>query len=149
MNHRPHLAHFLVLALAAATLTGCANPGNSYAAQHPELPAAHRQILLRGKIPSGDAVAGMTRAQVKIAMGGDPTTFDKINGEDAWIYARKKGVGRESFDDLGRSGSATLENTHSFTQGNDFSPRVDVELKTTVFFQGDRATHAQSMEENP
>lgn len=135
----------LFLSLAAtAGLAGCANPGSSYAAQHPDLPPAHRQILHRGKIPNGEAVAGMTRSQVKLAMGGDPTTFDKIDGEDVWIYVRKHGVGRESFEDLGRSGSASMENTHSFTDSNDFSPRVDVEMKTTVFFKGDRATHAQS-----
>lgn len=138
-----------VLLLALASLAGCANPGQTYAKSHPELPAAHRQILARGKIPTGEAVAGMTRAQVKLAMGGDPTTFDKIDGQDVWVYVRKRGVGRESFEDLGSSGRASMENTHSFTESNDFSPRVDVELKTTIFFQGDRATHAQSADENP
>ncbi|MGB8168931.1 MAG: hypothetical protein WCF18_15645 [Chthoniobacteraceae bacterium] len=143
MNHSP-----FVLLAAVALLVGCANPGSTYAAKHPELPPAHRQILMRGKIPNGDAVAGMTREQVKVAMGGDPTTFDKVSNEDVWIYARKKAVGQESFEDLGRSGSSRMENTHSFTQSDDFSPRVDVEMKTTIFFQGDRATHVQSTEAN-
>lgn len=142
------IAAFSALLASALLLGACANPGSSYASKHPELPAAHRQILLRGKIPSGDAVAGMTRAQVKLAMGSDPTTFDKINGEDAWIYVRKKAVGRESFEDLSRSGSSSMENTHSFTESTDFSPRVDIDLKTTIYFQGDRATHAESTGEN-
>jgi outer membrane protein assembly factor BamE (lipoprotein component of BamABCDE complex) len=139
----------LVLFATASLLVGCANPGSSYAAKHPDLPPAHRQILQQGKIPSGDAVAGMTRAQVKLAMGGDPTTFDKVGNEDVWIYARKKAVGVESFDDLQRSGSSRMENTHSFTQTSDFGPRVDVEMKTSIYFQGDRATHALNTEEKP
>ena len=138
----------LILLAAVASLAGCANPGSSYAAKHPELSPAHRQILLRAKIPSGDAVAGMTREQVKLAMGSDPTTFDKIGAEDVWIYVRKKGVGRGSFDDE-RSGSSSMGSSLSFTESADFSPRVDVDLKTTIFFQGDRATHAQTTDENP
>ena len=38
--------------LAFASLAGCANPGQTYAKSHPELPAAHQQILARGKIPT-------------------------------------------------------------------------------------------------
>lgn len=146
--HQPRMKlriylHLLTAGLTALTGAGCANPGSAYAAQHPDLPPAHRQILLRGKIPNGDAVAGMTRAQVKLAMGGDPTTFDKLGTDDVWIYVRKKAVGRESFDDE-RAGGSGLGNSLSFTESVDFSPRVDVDLKTTIFFQGDRATHAQS-----
>ena len=142
------LRHLALLA-AAACLAGCANPGGSYAAKHPDLPAAHRQILLSGKIPSGDAVADMTREQVKLAMGGDPTTFDKIGNEDVWIYARKKAVGTGSLDDRDYSGGSKREGTQSFTQSNDFAPRVDVEVRTSIFFQGDRATRALNSEERP
>jgi hypothetical protein len=141
------MLRLLALTLAAGSLVSCANPGKSYATSHPELSPAHRQIFSRAEIPSGDAVAGLTRAQVKIAMGRDPDTYDKVGNEDAWIYVRKKGVGRESFDDLGRSGSGSMEDSRSFTQSSDFSPRVDVDVKTTVFFAGDRATHAQVTEE--
>lgn len=145
----PSSHRLLIIFAAAGWLTACANPGASYAAKHPELTPAQRQILARGKIPSGDAVAGMTREQVKIAMGGDPTTFDKVGDEDVWIYAHKKAVGQESFEELNQSGSARMESTHSFTQAGHFAPRVDVEVKTSIFFQGDRATHAQSMEDKP
>jgi outer membrane protein assembly factor BamE (lipoprotein component of BamABCDE complex) len=127
---------------AAALLAGCANPGQSYASRHPELSVAHRQILSRGSIPSGDAVAGMTREQVKLAMGGDPTTFDRIDGEDAWVYAHKKMVGNSMFDDTERAGTLRMENDHSFSQTQELGPRMDVEVKTTVFFKGDGATHA-------
>src|SRR5260221_2234222 len=87
------------LPLAAAlfslcTLMGCVNQGSSYASKHPELSQAHRQILVSGKVPSGDAVAGMTREQVKMAMGGGPATLDKIDGPDAWGFAHKKTVAR-------------------------------------------------------
>lgn len=130
------------LAAAALILAACANPGAGYASKHPELSAAHRQILARGEISSGDAVAGMTREQVKLALG-EPTSYDKIDGEDVWVYARKTSAGREDFDDLERSGSGTMDQTRSFTQRADFSPHADVEKRTMVFFTGDRATHAQ------
>jgi hypothetical protein len=144
----PLIAQFVALVAMATGLAGCANPGKSYADRYPELPAAHREILARGKIPSGDAVAGLTREQVKLAMGGDPTTFDKIGNEDAWIYIRKKAVGVEEFEEFSRTGSSRMESTHSYTQSSDFAPRVDVELKTTVFFKGDRATRALNTGEN-
>ena len=142
------IRHLAILA-AVIGLAACANPGSSYAAKHPDLPSAHRQILLSGKIPSGDAVAGMTREQVKLAMGGDPTTFDKLGNEDVWIYARKKAVGTGSLDDRDYSTNSNREGTQSFTQSNDFAPRIDVELKTSIFFQGGRATRALNSEERP
>ena len=140
---------FFIRVAAIVVLTGCANPGQSYANKHPELSAAHRQILTRGSIPGGDAVAGMSREQVKLAMGGDPATFDKINGEDAWVYVHKKMVGNSSFDGGERPGNSRMETDHSFSQTENLGPRLDVDVKTTVFFQGDRATHAQVGEERP
>ena len=90
MNFILRAAFVLILGLLAS----CANQGQSYASQHPELSAAQRQILSTGTIPNGDAVAGMTRGQIRIAMKGDPTTFDRIEGEDVWIYVRQKAVAK-------------------------------------------------------
>jgi outer membrane protein assembly factor BamE (lipoprotein component of BamABCDE complex) len=141
---------FLYIGLAClCLLASCANHGQSYVSAHPELSPAHRQILSTGQIPSGDAVAGMTREQVKLAMGRDPSTFDKLNGEDVWVYSRKKMVGNSSFDGGARGGSSRMETDHSFSQTEDLGPRIDVEVKTTIFFQGDRATHAQVTDERP
>jgi len=131
-------------------LTGCVSQGQSYASKHPELSPAQRQILVSGKIPSGDAVAGLTRAQVKLAMGGDPATFDKINGEDAWVYVHKKAVARDASEDAGHAApSSSFDSNRSFTEAENFGPRTDVDVKTTIFFQGDRATHTQTTEEKP
>lgn len=135
--------------LSLGVFTSCANQGQSYVRAHPELSPAHRQIFAKGQIPSGDAVAGMTREQVKLAMGRDPATFDKLNGEDVWVYSRKKMVGNSSFDGGSRGGNARMETDHSFSQTEDLGPRIDVEVKTSVFFQGDRATHALVTEERP
>ncbi len=140
--------HFAVL-LSLGVLTSCANQGQSYLKAHPELSPAHRQIFVRGEIPSGDAVAGLTREQIKLAMGRDPATFDKANGEDVWVYSRKQMVGNSSFDGNARGGSARMENDHSFSPTEDLGPRMDVEVKTSIYFQGDRATHAQVTEERP
>lgn len=142
-------ARHFILILLFGVLTSCANPGQSYLKAHPELSPAHRQIFARGEIPSGNAVAGLTREQIKLAMGHDPTTFDKANGEDVWIYCRKQMVGNSSFDGNSRGGSARMENDHSFSQTEDLGPRMDVEVKTSIYFQGDRATHAQIAEERP
>ena len=37
-------------------------------------------------IPDGDAVAGMTREQVQIAMGHEATQYTKVDGHDAVSY---------------------------------------------------------------
>jgi outer membrane protein assembly factor BamE (lipoprotein component of BamABCDE complex) len=131
-------------------LAGCANAGKSYADQHPSLPAAHRQILATGKIEGGTDVAGMTREQVRLAMGGDPATFDKINGEDAWVYTRKKAVAKSAaFEERGQAGNSRMEANHSFSETEDLAPRTDVEVRTTIFFQGNLATHSLVTEGMP
>ena len=137
-----------VIALLTLLVVGYANPASSYASKHPELSPAQRQILTTGKIPNGDEVAGMTREQVKMAMGREPDTFDKINGEDAWVYVQKKAVARKPTEDVGHTPSSSFNGAQSFTEAEGFGPRVDVDVKTTVFFVGDRATRALSTEEH-
>ena len=113
------LLGFIAL-FALSCLSGCSTPGATYARAHPELSAAHRQILAAGKVPGGSAVEGMTQEQVRLAIGV-PTTFEKINGEDAWIYDH------ERFSEI--------------STRNDFTARADE--KMTIFFRGDRAGYAQ------
>jgi hypothetical protein len=142
---------FHLLAATALALAACANPGSGYASRHPELTPAQRRIFQTARIPQGDDVAGLTREQVKIAMGGDPATFDKSNGDDVWIYVRKKAVARDggSGDDVGREPNSSMNSTSSFTDAEGFGPRMDIDEKTSVFFHGDRATRAQVTEERP
>jgi outer membrane protein assembly factor BamE (lipoprotein component of BamABCDE complex) len=139
----------LLLFLLASLCAGCANPAHTYANKHPELPAAHREILHNGRIPSGTACAGMTQEQVRLAMGGFPTSQDRIGGEEAWIYSRKKLVATEFTgieDPSARSSS--MKSDASGTADN-VGRQTDALVKTTIFFNGDRATHAQITEEQP
>ena len=82
-------------ALSAALLcllSGCASEAQSYARAHPELTPAQRRMMNTGKIPDGTAVPGLTKTQVHLIMGGDPTTFDKADDLDMWVYSHKKAV---------------------------------------------------------
>jgi hypothetical protein len=132
--------------LVGMLLASCTTPGQAYVRKHPELPAAHRQILASGKIPSGDAVAGLTHDEVRLAMNGAPATFDKINGEEAWIYLRKNTLPPDSIE-APRTPAGSSLNTHDAFSAP--APGLDVDgmVKTTIFFQGDRATHADISQE--
>ena len=137
------MTDFRVFALfAASAFAACSNPGLDYANKHSELTPVQRQIITSGKIPAGDAVAGLTHDQVKVAMRGFPNTFDKVNGEEAWIYVRKKAlpVGEEQVP----SPSARRDSPDaSFPAAGVY----DMNERTTVYFQGDRATHAEVTQE--
>jgi outer membrane protein assembly factor BamE (lipoprotein component of BamABCDE complex) len=145
------LFFLLVAAAMLLFLPGCATPGAGYAAKHPELTPGQRQILITGKIPPGEDVAGLTREQVKLAVGKDPATYDKVGDQDVWIYVQKKAVSRDKFADMrgNDGGTSSMENTHSFTESEDFAPRSDVDVKTRIFFRGNAATGAQVSEERP
>ncbi|MEI9894726.1 MAG: hypothetical protein WDN28_12765 [Chthoniobacter sp.] len=133
---------FLVLAVALA-LAGCASPAQTYAKQHPELTAKQLQILNTGKIPDGDAVAGMTREQIQLAMGVEPAQYTKIDGQDAWIYVTKK----LSPMSLTMANDATFNrrddrSQHSLAEGESHAPSDQPLVKTTVYFQGNQAVKA-------
>ena len=113
----------------------------------PELSPAHRQILTSGKIPNGDAVAGMTKEQVKLAMGESPTTFDKFNGEDVWIYAHWKRLNTDSRNDFSYAGGSGFDTHRTLTETDDFRARSQVAGKTLIFFRSDQATHARITKE--
>ena len=151
MKSKSPAALLPALCLLAAVLSGCATPGQTYAGQHPELSAEQRKIFQSGKIPNGTAVAGLTREQVRLVMGRDPTQFTKVNGEDAWVWVRERlsvvgpaeeqmgtemgGVGRDS-----GGGGASRYGTEA--SGNS-APREMKPARTTVYFQGGRATRAE------
>ena len=146
MNNSISLFALLTLGL----LSGCANPGQSYASKHPELSATHRQILATGKVPSGDAIAGMTGEQVKLAMGGYPAVFDKVGGENAWVYVHRKTVTAKPDEDVTmkpNSGRHGKKNKSPESGRAETGKAVDV--KTTIFFVKDVATHAEYSEDKP
>jgi hypothetical protein len=142
------------ICVIATGLSGCATSAQTYASHHPELSAEQREIFVNGKIPNGSAVAGLTREQVRLIMGRDPSQFISANGQDAWVWVREKlpttghfeeqmgaergGVGR----DTGRTGASQYgtEAAGSSASGNLPSER------TTVYFQGNRATRAEVSE---
>jgi len=127
---------------AACTLAGCASAGQTYAKQHPELTPAQVQMLNTGKTPDGTAIAGMTREAVQIALG-EPTQYTKVDGHDAWVYVRRR---------LGTSGISSandpafdrrdLRSQHSMGEGESHSQQDQPLFKTTVYFDGERATRA-------
>ncbi len=133
----------LFLAAIAGVLSGCATPAQTYAKQHPELSPQQLQILNTGRIPDGTAVAGMTQEQVKIAMGIEPAQYTKADGQDAWVYVQKR---------LSTTGITAIDPTidrrdkrsrQSLMEGESHAPADQALTKTTVYFQGDRATRAE------
>jgi hypothetical protein len=140
----------LSVLLAALALAGCANSRQTYVSKHPELSPAHRQLFTSGRIPAGDAVAGLTRDQVAMILGNNPDSFDKANGEDVWVYRKTKPV--EASPDIVAPPSANAGNFGDMPQlaSPDTSSHngADIVVVTKIFFKGNVATHAQSSEEH-
>jgi outer membrane protein assembly factor BamE (lipoprotein component of BamABCDE complex) len=126
---------FVVL-LTAFSYSGCETPGAAYVKQHPELSPAQRKIFIEKKITDVHAVAGLTKEQLRVALG-EPTQFDNIEGDEAWIYLRS-GSGAGSVSRLGVAGGdlggmAPAQMSSGTNAGN---------VRTTIFFDGDQATRA-------
>ncbi len=140
------LAISALLLLATCLLSGCGTPGINYAKQHPELSPAHLQILKTGKVPDGDAIAGMTREQVQIAMGVEPAQYTKVDGHDAWVYVRK------TLSTVPLTSNSTPEidrqdgrNKGSLLDSPNQAPQNQEQTKTTIIFDGNVATHAENV----
>ena len=134
-----------LLLLASCLISGCGTPGITYAKQHPELPPAHLQILKTGKVPDGDAIAGMTREQVQIAMGVEPAQYTKVDGHDAWVYVRKNlspaplvSDSTPQIDRQDNRNKGSLLDTPDQLQTRE-------QTKTTIIFDGNVATHAETV----
>ena len=98
---------------AAFFVAGCSTQGSSYAKSHPELSPLHRQILTTGEIMGGNAVDGMTKEQVELAMGS-PTTLEKIDGQDAWIYVHPRFVDVRLRDNAGANFGSGADSHRKF-----------------------------------
>jgi len=129
-------------------LAGCGGEAETYAKSHPELSAAQRKIMLTGKIPDGAAVAGMTRDQVRKAMGRDPSTFDKVGNQDVWIFSHHKMI-LHGYEPVAGPSDYALDKhgTGDTNSSESQSALPDILVKTAVYFNGNLADHAQTTEE--
>jgi hypothetical protein len=134
------------LLAVACVLAGCASSAQSYIAKHPELSADQRKILKSGIIPDGIAVAGMTKEQIRLAMGSDPNQFTKVDGADAWVYVREK-----TGDTMMMPNDETYGRSPGMqTTGGMLDTQAPTRtFRTTIVFQGDRAVRAEVSEEKP
>ena len=140
-------ALFTLLLGSFAALSGCATPQQTYVNAHPELSADHRKVIIAAKLSDRDPVAGMTREQIRLTMNVDPTQMTSINGEEAWVWVKKKAdplsmAGESSHS--GSSGSGSFSNLPSVT---DSEPGKPVMVRTTVFFKGNTTTRVDVTEE--
>ena len=132
----------LIASLAIACLSGCSTPGSQYAKAHPELSAVQRQILISGEIPGGNAVEGMTKEQVRLAVG-NPTSVEKINGQDIWVYVREKSLETSPANDPSNIYGSGPNKQQNFTETAIIGPQPIIIEAKGVFFKGDRATITQ------
>ena len=137
-----------IAAIAIFCFSGCSTPGSHYAKAHPELSPSHSKILITGEIPGGFAVAGMTKAQIRLAKGS-PTKFDTLNGQDVWVYVHNRFTDIIPADDSGPKNGSGPNNQKNFTETANSGVRPTINELTSIFFNEDRATHAQVSQERP
>ena len=133
--------------LALLGLAGCATPQQTYLQQHPQLSPDHRKIIAAGRLVDRDPVAGLTREEIRLTMGVDPTQITSINGEDAWVWIKHKGDSLTLLGETNRSGSSGSGTFGSLPRGTDPEPKPRVLVRTIVFFQGNLATRVDVTEE--
>ena len=132
----------LLLLMPALLYSGCETPGAKYVKQHPELSAEQRKIFIDKKVADVKAVAGLTKAQIRVALG-EPTQFDTVEGDEAWIYIKSPSPGSGPAAQLSNSGVQTAGaelGGMAPTQGS--SGTNAGAIRTTIFFDGDQAIRA-------
>lgn len=101
-----------------------------------------------GKLIDRDPVAGMTREEIRLTMGVDPTQATSINGEEAWIWVKKKPEPLSMMEGTDRASSGTGSGSFAnMPRESDQTPTKRVNVRTTVFFQGNQATKVDVTEE--
>jgi len=130
--------------LTTSVFLGCQTPpGVKYAKQHPELSPEQRKIFTEKKVSDINAVAGLTKDQIRIALG-EPTQFDHVEGVEVWIYIRRNAEADAennmravmSGTDRGSMAGAGVGGTH-------MTELMAVNnIRTTIFFAGDKAVRA-------
>ena len=84
----------------------------------------------------------MTKEQVKIAMGGNPTM---TKGENVWVCVGKRASEGNPSSDF-YSPTASFDPNRNFTETEDFR-RLHTKVRTIIYFRGNLAVHAQLTEE--
>lgn len=143
-----------VVGLIVIALSGCATSTQTYADQHPELSAEQRKIFAAGRIPNGEAVAGLTREQVRLIMGRDPAQFTKANGQDVWVWVKEQmpTIGRPveqmgaERGGVGRDAGGSGVSQDGLAAADSSAPVKALPMRTAVYFQGNFATRAEVAE---
>lgn len=128
----------LAALMTAFLYPGCETPGTAYVKQHPELTPQQRQIFIQKKVSDIHAVAGLTKQQIRVALG-EPTQFDNIEGDEAWVYIQ--GPGASSPGSVSRLGVAGGD-LGGLAPGQGSGGLNAGGVRTTIFFDGDQATRA-------
>jgi hypothetical protein len=126
---------------------GCTTQQQAYVNQHPQLSADHRRIIAAGKLVDRDPVAGMSRVEIRLTMGVDPTQMTRINEEDAWVWVKRKLSPLATAQATERSGSPGAGSFSNLPRDTEEGPDPKVNTRTTVFFQGNLATRVDVTEE--
>jgi outer membrane protein assembly factor BamE (lipoprotein component of BamABCDE complex) len=138
---KPMPSFFLLL--IALLYSGCETPGRAYAKGHPELSPQQRKIFLERRVSDINAVAGLTKEQIRLALG-EPTQIDAIDGSDAWIFIRSKsGGGNASGGTLGPQ--METPGVGGSGMAPQMGPMERIEkgnVRTTIYFEEDRASRA-------
>ena len=88
------------------------------------------------------AVGGMTKEQVKLAVG-DPKRLQQTGAGDVWVYVHERFLDVSPADDPGAAYGTGPNAQRNFTETANLGPRPSVRETARVFFRGDRATHVQ------
>lgn len=147
-QHLPYAGPLVGILAIATLLVGCASPRQEYINRHPQLTPDHRRIMAAGKLIDRDPVAGMTREEIQLTMGDEPPQSTSINGEDVLVWVKRKPEPLSMMEGSDRSSSGTGSGSFSnIPRESDQTPQKKVNLRTTVFFQGNLATRVDVTEE--
>ncbi len=93
-------------------------------------------------IPGGMAAEGMTKEQVRLAVG-NPKRLEQTAAGDVWVYVHERFLDVSPADDPSAAYGSGPNAQRNFTETANLGPRPSVHEVAKVFFRGDRVTHVQ------
>ena len=142
-----HRVKSLLSVFAVALLAGCAAPRRAYVDQHPHLTADQRKVIVAGKLADRDPVAGLTREEIRLTMGADPEQAITINGEEAWVWLKRKPEPMSLMERAEQTGATGSGNSSNLPRDSNEPSKSKTNIRTTVFFEGNLATRVDVTEE--